>query len=104
MRPVEVRRRPQQACTPRMQALARLPVFFDLDGKRAVVAGNGAAVAWKAELLSAAGADVEVFACGIGHGGSRTLTAPRLRSAASRMRQLPNVSPPRRGRPAFLST
>ena len=62
MRPVEVRRRPQQACTPRMQALARLPVFFDLDGKRAVVAGNGAAVAWKAELLSAAGADVEVFA------------------------------------------
>src|SRR5262249_57823904 len=62
MRPVEVRRRPQQAYTPRMQALARLPVFFDLDGKRAVVAGNGAAVAWKAELLSAAGADVEVFA------------------------------------------
>jgi uroporphyrin-III C-methyltransferase/precorrin-2 dehydrogenase/sirohydrochlorin ferrochelatase len=62
MRPVEGQRHPQQARTPRMQALARLPVFFDLDGKRAVVAGNGAAVAWKAELLSAAGADVEVFA------------------------------------------
>ena len=45
-----------------MEPLARLPVFFALDGKRAVVAGNGAAVAWKAELLSAAGAAVDVFA------------------------------------------
>jgi uroporphyrin-III C-methyltransferase/precorrin-2 dehydrogenase/sirohydrochlorin ferrochelatase len=45
-----------------MQALARLPIFLALDGKRAVIAGNGAPVAWKAELLSAAGADVAVFA------------------------------------------
>jgi uroporphyrin-III C-methyltransferase/precorrin-2 dehydrogenase/sirohydrochlorin ferrochelatase len=59
---VEVQRHPQRARTPRMQAFARLPVFLDLNGKRAVVAGNGAPVAWKAELLSAAGADVEVFA------------------------------------------
>ena len=29
--------------TPRMQPLARLPVFLDLDGKRALVAGNGGA-------------------------------------------------------------
>jgi len=42
----------------RMQALARLPIFLALDGKRAVIGGNGAPVAWKAELLSAAGADV----------------------------------------------
>ncbi|HEX2352627.1 MAG: SAM-dependent methyltransferase [Hyphomicrobiales bacterium] len=59
---VEVLRHPQQTRTPRMQALARLPVFLDLNAKRAVVAGDGAPVAWKAELLSAAGADVEVFA------------------------------------------
>jgi uroporphyrin-III C-methyltransferase / precorrin-2 dehydrogenase / sirohydrochlorin ferrochelatase len=45
-----------------MDALARLPVFYALAGKRAVVAGGTAAAAWKAELLSAAGADVEVFA------------------------------------------
>jgi uroporphyrin-III C-methyltransferase/precorrin-2 dehydrogenase/sirohydrochlorin ferrochelatase len=45
-----------------MEALARLPVFLALDAKRVVVAGNGPAAAWKAELLSAAGAEVEVFA------------------------------------------
>jgi uroporphyrin-III C-methyltransferase/precorrin-2 dehydrogenase/sirohydrochlorin ferrochelatase len=49
-------------CGPRMAALARLPIFLALDGKRAVVAGDSAAVAWKAELLSAAGAAVDVFA------------------------------------------
>jgi uroporphyrin-III C-methyltransferase/precorrin-2 dehydrogenase/sirohydrochlorin ferrochelatase len=45
-----------------MEALARLPVFFSLAGKRALVAGGHSAAAWKAELLSAAGASVEVFA------------------------------------------
>ena len=33
-----------------------------LEGKRAVVAGGGQAATWKAELLSAAGARVDVFA------------------------------------------
>ena len=47
---------------PRMEALARLPIFLALEGKRAVLAGDGPPVAWKAELLSAAGADVVVFA------------------------------------------
>ena len=55
-------RRPAQARPPRMESLARLPVFLALEGKRAVVAGDGPAVAWKAELLSAAGAAVAVFA------------------------------------------
>ena len=47
-----------------MEALARLPVFFVLGGRRAVVAADdaGAAAAWKIELLSAAGAHVDVFA------------------------------------------
>jgi uroporphyrin-III C-methyltransferase/precorrin-2 dehydrogenase/sirohydrochlorin ferrochelatase len=44
-----------------MGALAKLPVFLDLTGKRAVVSGGSAAAAWKAELLAAAGARVEVF-------------------------------------------
>ena len=51
-----------EAKPPRMDALARLPLFFALEGKRAVVAGGSAGAAWKAELLSATGASVEVFA------------------------------------------
>jgi uroporphyrin-III C-methyltransferase / precorrin-2 dehydrogenase / sirohydrochlorin ferrochelatase len=45
-----------------MEPLSRLPVFFALAGKRAVIAGGSAAGAWKAELLAAAGAEVEVYA------------------------------------------
>jgi uroporphyrin-III C-methyltransferase/precorrin-2 dehydrogenase/sirohydrochlorin ferrochelatase len=56
-------RSPIETKPPRMEHLARLPVFFSLAGKRAVVAGGTAAAAWKAELLSAAGADVDVLAC-----------------------------------------
>jgi uroporphyrin-III C-methyltransferase / precorrin-2 dehydrogenase / sirohydrochlorin ferrochelatase len=46
----------------RIAPLARLPVFFKLDGRRALVAGGSGAAAWKAELLAAAGAHVEVYA------------------------------------------
>src|SRR6266852_265022 len=45
-----------------MASLARLPVFLALDGRRAVVAGGSLAAAWKAELLSAAGARLDVYA------------------------------------------
>ena len=55
-------RTPSEARPPRMEALARLPVFFALTGKRAVVAGGSAAAAWKAELLAASGASVDVYA------------------------------------------
>src|SRR5258707_509777 len=53
---------PTEARPPRMDALARLPVFYALAGKRAVLAGGTPAAAWKAELLSAAGAEVDVLA------------------------------------------
>ena len=55
-------RAPQQIGTVRIAPLSRLPAFFALDGKRAVVVGGSSAAMWKAELLSAAGARVEVFA------------------------------------------
>ncbi len=45
-----------------MSPLAQLPVFLDLRGKRVVVAGDGDGAVWKAELLAAAGACVEVYA------------------------------------------
>ena len=53
---------PSDTRSPRMGPLARLPVFYSLGGKRAVLAGGSAAAAWKSELLSAAGANVDVFA------------------------------------------
>src|SRR5260370_5306945 len=55
-------RSPPEAPTPRMEALARLPIFLALEGKRAVLVGGSAAAAWKAELLSAAGARVDAYA------------------------------------------
>jgi len=55
-------RTPAELGSARIGTLARLPVFFALEGKRALVAGGSQAAAWKAELLSAAGARVEIFA------------------------------------------
>lgn len=46
----------------RMEPLATLPVFFKLHGRRVAMAGGSAPAVWKAELLSAAGAIVEVYA------------------------------------------
>lgn len=46
----------------RMASLAKLPVFWGLEGKRVVVAGGSDAAAWKAELLAACGAEVHVYA------------------------------------------
>lgn len=51
-----------ETSAPRVGALSVLPIFLDLAGRRAVVVGAGPAAAWKAELLCAAGAHVEVFA------------------------------------------
>src|SRR5437764_14980619 len=59
---MSIPRSPTDARPPRMDPLARLPVFFALSGRRAVVAGGTPAAAWKTELLSAAGATVDVLA------------------------------------------
>jgi uroporphyrin-III C-methyltransferase/precorrin-2 dehydrogenase/sirohydrochlorin ferrochelatase len=61
-----MRRTPAEIQATRIGPLARLPAFFALEGKRALVAGGSEAAAWKAELLAAAGAKVEVFAPGPG--------------------------------------
>jgi uroporphyrin-III C-methyltransferase/precorrin-2 dehydrogenase/sirohydrochlorin ferrochelatase len=59
---MDASRKPLETRPGRMEPLARLPVFLALEGKRAVLAGGNQAAAWKAELLSAAGARVEVYA------------------------------------------
>jgi uroporphyrin-III C-methyltransferase / precorrin-2 dehydrogenase / sirohydrochlorin ferrochelatase len=53
---------PAETLPARLAPLAKLPIFLDLAGRRVVVAGGSAAVAWKAEMLAAAGARVTVFA------------------------------------------
>src|SRR3954462_11790015 len=55
-------RKPAEAPPARMGPLARLPVFFALADKRAIVVGGDGAAAWEAELLIAAGAHVHVYA------------------------------------------
>ena len=59
--PVETRI-PAEVRSPRMGALARLPVFLALQGRRVVIAGGSPAAVWKVELLRAAGANVDVYA------------------------------------------
>ena len=59
-------RKPAEAGVTRLGALSRLPVFFDLAGQRVLLAGGGAGAAWKAELLAACGADVDVIAAEFG--------------------------------------
>ena len=46
----------------RIAPLETLPLFHRLTGRKVVVAGQGDAVVWKAELVAAAGADVLVLA------------------------------------------
>ena len=59
-----------------MNSLANLPVFLRLAGAKVVLAGDGDAAAWKAELLAAAGADLRLLAPAPG---------ARLRAAAERL-------------------
>lgn len=69
---------PQETRPARLQPLAKLPVFLNLQGKRAVLAGGGEPCAWKAELLAAAGARVEVFAKEVSPELAALLAAPSL--------------------------
>ncbi|MFV0369182.1 MAG: siroheme synthase CysG [Hyphomicrobiaceae bacterium] len=55
-------RKPVRTPPNRLGALAKLPLFFDLEERRVVVAGGTAAATWKAELLAAAGGHIHVYA------------------------------------------
>ncbi|UOM36930.1 siroheme synthase CysG [Acuticoccus sp. I52.16.1] len=62
MIPNDSSRRPAEAAPQRLGELAVLPVFLGLKGRRGVLAGGSEAATWKAEVLAAAGADVDVYA------------------------------------------
>ncbi|MDA5633784.1 MULTISPECIES: siroheme synthase CysG [Rhizobium/Agrobacterium group] len=53
--------KPQRNEPARMEKLAKLPVFWGLEGKRVVLAGGSDGAAWKAELLLACGATLHVY-------------------------------------------
>ena len=75
-------RTPSEQPAARMAPLARLPVFFALEGKRVVIAGGSAAAAWKAELMLAAGANVAVFAANPSEELLAAIAAPARGAAA----------------------
>ncbi|MGI8395948.1 siroheme synthase CysG [Agrobacterium deltaense] len=53
--------KPQRNEPARMERLAKLPVFWGLEGKRVVLAGGSDGAAWKAELLLACGAELHLY-------------------------------------------
>ena len=55
-------RKPTETRIARIAPLARLPVFFALQGRRVVIAGGSDAAAWKVELLAATGAEIALYA------------------------------------------
>lgn len=56
--------RPEDRRPARLNALPKLPIFFDLAGKTILVVGGSDGIAWKAELLAAAGGTVRILAEG----------------------------------------
>ncbi|HEV2564568.1 MAG TPA: siroheme synthase CysG [Microvirga sp.] len=54
--------RPEDRRPARLNALPKLPVFFDLAGRSILVVGGSDGIAWKAELLAAAGGTVRIHA------------------------------------------
>ncbi|SSC65505.1 siroheme synthase CysG [Ciceribacter selenitireducens] len=76
----------------RMAPLAKLPVFWSLEGKRVVVAGGSDAAAWKAELLAACGAQVHVYCA-----EDELSEVMRGLMAETPLIPLPGPSPRRRG-------
>jgi uroporphyrin-III C-methyltransferase/precorrin-2 dehydrogenase/sirohydrochlorin ferrochelatase len=67
----------------RMKPLAKLPIFWSLENKRVVIVGGSNAAAWKAELVAACGAQVEVIADEIDDGLQALLASPSRHTGAN---------------------
>jgi len=75
---------PPSEAPARIEPLAKLPVFWALEGRRVVVVGGSDAAAWKAELLAACGAVVDIYAETPGQ-ACLALLARRPEHAAARL-------------------
>ena len=73
---------PPSEAPARMEPLAKLPVFWALEGKRVIVVGGSDAAAWKAELLAACGAEVDIYSETIESGFEALLDCPCAHPAA----------------------
>ncbi len=71
----------------RIEALTTMPVFFKLGGKRVIVVGGSEPALWKAELLAAAGAHVEVYAETLAEGFRALAVSPPNGSVAINLRR-----------------
>lgn len=54
-------RDPSERAAARMLPIAKLPLFFELSGRKVVLAAASPGAAWKAELIAAAGADLYIY-------------------------------------------
>jgi uroporphyrin-III C-methyltransferase / precorrin-2 dehydrogenase / sirohydrochlorin ferrochelatase len=70
-----------EAEAPRIASLSVLPLFMRLGGRRVVLAGTGEGALWKAELLAAAGAELDILA-----GDSRAPFEPLQQAHPGRVR------------------
>lgn len=70
-------KRVPEVVPPRIAPLATLPLFHKVTGRKAVVAGGSPGALWKAELLSAAGAEVLVLT---GHASAARLFDALIRA------------------------
>ncbi|GGC73447.1 siroheme synthase CysG [Chelatococcus reniformis] len=86
-------RKPEDRPRERLEPLATLPAFFKLRGRTVLLAGAGAGTAWKAELLSAAGATTHLYAA---------FPSPELRDVVARPADGPILLHERPWRPADL--
>ena len=79
---MDVLQQPRSDAPARMEPLAKLPVFWALEGKRVVISGGTDAAAWKAELLAACGARVDVYAMEAGDTLEALLARPPAHPSA----------------------
>ncbi|KAA0697946.1 uroporphyrinogen-III C-methyltransferase [Neorhizobium sp. P12A] len=86
--------KPPSEGSSRMEPLAKLPVFWTLEKKRVVIVGGSDAAAWKAELMLACGAQVEVFTEEAGDGLQILLTSPLRHPSASLVHHRRRWAPP----------
>lgn len=95
---------PKPTRAARVAPLAKLPVFWSLEGKQAVVAAGTDGAAWKAELLAACGAEVHVYCQEEDLGDAMRALIDGAASRCEPLIPLPGPSPRQDGEKEYAST